>query len=100
MYALILSDILMVGLFILKYPTIPPQIPLFYSRSWGDDQLAEYWLIFLIPFLLHAFIFINIYIYNQLFFPDRLLRKIIEYVNWFYIVGFTFIFLKIILLIS
>lgn len=99
-YALIVSDILIVGSFIFKFSSLPPQLPLFYSRSWGEDQLAEYWYIFILPLFLHAFIFLNIYIYNQLFFPDRLIRRIVDYINWFHIIGFTFIFLKIIFLVS
>lgn len=33
----------------LKWRVLPPQIPLFYSRPWGEDQLAGKEMIFLIP---------------------------------------------------
>jgi len=33
----------------LKWRALPPQIPLFYSRPWGEDQLAGKEMIFLIP---------------------------------------------------
>ena len=100
LYALIFGDILMGAVFALNMAHLPPQIPLYNSRGIGEDQLAETWLIFLIPFLLHALIFLNIYIYNRFFLPDQFIKKIINTVNWFTIITFTVIFIKIILFIT
>ena len=99
-YALLFSDLLMAVSFALRFNKLPPQIPLLYSRSWGEDQLVDYWFIFILPFLLHLFIFTNIYIYNRIFFPNRMLKRIIDIVNWFFIVVITAIFLRIIFLIT
>jgi hypothetical protein len=34
---------------IFKYFNLPPQIPLYYSRPWGEDQLARPEALFLLP---------------------------------------------------
>lgn len=99
-YALLLADILMLGSFLWRYPHLPPQIPLLYSMPWGEDQLADYWFIFILPFLMHVFIFLNVYIYNRFFLPDQVIRRVIDMINWFLIIAFTAIFLRVIFLIS
>ncbi len=99
-YALLLSDLLMAASFAFKFSYLPPQIPLLYSQQWGEDQLVDYWFIFIIPFLLHLFIFLNIYIYNKIFLPNQLIKHIVDTTNWFFIALFTLIFLKIIFLIT
>ncbi|MFC1727414.1 hypothetical protein ACFL0Y_02720 [Patescibacteria group bacterium] len=43
------------------YRRLPPQIPLFYSRSWGEKQLAPPLLLFLIPALSLGVTMINIF---------------------------------------
>lgn len=99
-YALLLADLLMAGSFAWLFSQLPPQIPLFYSRPWGEDQLVDYWFIFILPFLLHVFIFLNIYLYNRFFLPNQLVKKIMDTANWLFIVLCTLIFLKIIFLIT
>ena len=99
-YALLIADLLMAGSFAWRFSRLPPQIPLFYSRAWGEDQLVDYWLIFILPFLLHLFIFLNIYIYNKYFLPNQLVKKIIDILHWVFIILATGIFLKIIFLIT
>ena len=94
-YALLLSDLLMAASFAFKFSSMPPQIPLLYSQQWGEDQLVDYWFIFIIPFILHVFIFLNIYIYNKVFLPNLLIKRIIDTTNWFFILLFTFIKLYI-----
>lgn len=98
--ALVIADILMTAAFIYRFPHLPPQIPLFYSRTWGEDQLADIWLILLIPFFLHFFVIINNYIYKRSFFPDHVFERIVEVLNWFIIISLTAIFLKIVFFIS
>lgn len=34
---------------IIKWSVLPPQIPLFYSRPWGQEQLAPKFFIFILP---------------------------------------------------
>lgn len=42
-----------------KYGDLPPQIPLFYSRPWGEEQLAGSLNIFLLPIFSLVFLLIN-----------------------------------------
>jgi len=99
-YALIASNIIMAGAFALRYNTFPPQIPLFYSHQAGEDQLGEWWMIFLIPFFLNMFVLLNKFIYRK-FFPGNLfVNKIMYYLNFFLIFALTLVFLKIVFLAS
>ncbi|MDO8497986.1 MAG: hypothetical protein Q7S61_05600 [bacterium] len=99
-YGLLVADILMVGSFLWRLATLPPQIPLFYSKSWGEDRLVDLWYIFFLPLLLHLFILINQYVKKGLFAEDIIVKKIIEIANWVVIATLTGIFLKIIFFVS
>jgi len=99
-YLIIGSNLIMVLIFLLKLKALPPQIPLFFSRPWGEAQLVDTWTIFFLLFLLNIFYFFNNYFYKKFFSDNLLVKKIIEYFNLFLIVGFTYVFLKIIFLVS
>lgn len=45
----LLLIIAMVAAIGVKWQSLPPEIPLFYSRPWGEDQLTERLFIFLLP---------------------------------------------------
>ncbi len=94
------ADVLMIIAFILKLNKLPPQIPLFYSQTWGEDQLTDTWLIFLLPVFLNLLFFLNNYLYKKYFSGNELVKKIFYYLNLFLISGFTLIFIKIIFLVS
>ncbi len=99
-YGLMGANILMLAAFIWRLPTLPPQIPLFYSRAWGEDQLADSWMIMLIPFLINLLIIFNHFLYGKFFAGNEFMRKVFDYVNVFIIVAFTAIFLKILFLVT
>jgi hypothetical protein len=100
LYALIGCDLLMALAFIFKMSSLPPQLPLFYSRPFGEEQLGEVWYIFLLPVLMHSLLFLNLYFYNRFFLPDQFIKKIFGIVNWTIILSLTFIFIKIVFYIS
>jgi hypothetical protein len=97
---LFFANFLMLGVFILKFNHLPPQIPLFYSRRFGEEQLADLWMIVFLPFFLNFFFFINNFFYKKFFFGNFLVKKIVDYVNLFLIIIIPIIFLRIIFLIS
>jgi len=99
-YLLIGADILMVGIFALLSNRLPSQIPLFYSQPWGEDQLGELWMIFILPAAMNLFYFINRTVYRKFFGGNEFVRKILYYVNLFIIISLTFTFLKIIFSVS
>lgn len=94
------ADVLMLIVFLFKLNRLPLQIPLFYSRLWGEDQLVDTWLIFLLPIFLNLLFFINNYIFKKFYSDNELIKKIFYYLNLFLILGFTLIFIKIVFLIS
>ncbi len=99
-YALIASNLAMIGMFVFRYPSLPPQIPLFYSKPWGEDQLVENWFILILPLLLTTFYFLNSFIYKKFFLDNLFVQKIFYYLNIFNIITITYIFFQIIILIS
>ena len=94
------ADALMIVTFLLKFNQLPPQLPLFYSRLWGEDQLADTWLIFLLPVFLNILLFLNDYLSKKIYFDNKFIKNIFYYLNLFLILSFTLIFIKIVLLIS
>jgi len=98
--ALIVANLLILVTFIIRFSHLPPQIPLFYSKLWGEDQLVDTWIIVFIPILINTFYFLNIYLYQKFFPQIGIVKKIIDFVNIFLIVVLTIIFIKIIFLIS
>ena len=97
---LIGANIVMIVVFGLRFPTLPPQTPLFYSKPWGEDRLGELWMIVLLPFILNIFFFINLF-FAKKFFPENIfIKKMAEYFNLFLIITLTLIFIKIVFSVS
>jgi len=86
----------MIGIFVFTYGRFPPQIPLFYSYPWGEDQLVDLWMIGILPLVLNVLYFFNLWLYKKLFPGNFLIKKMFYYLNLFLIISITFIFIKII----
>lgn len=99
-YLLLGCDALIAIVFGLKFNTFPPQIPLYYTRAWGEDQLADSWLIILIPILMNVLFIVNNFVYKKYFNGNELVKKVVEYMNIFICISFTFIMIRILLLIA
>lgn len=99
-YPLIAGNLLMAAVFAFKLRKIPPQIPLFYSRPWGEYQLTDWWFIFLLPILMNLLYFLNLYLSKKFFGTNHFVKTVIKYLNLFIVIVFTFVFIKILLLIS
>jgi hypothetical protein len=97
---LLVGDVLMTIVFLWRLNHLPPQIPLFYSRPWGEDQLADTWMLVFPPLLLNLLIVLNNYLYKKFFLGNILVKRIIDYVSIFLVVSFTVIFIRIILLVT
>ena|SRR3989344_859275 len=97
---LIGADILQILLFAWRLPSLPKQIPLFYSRPWGEPQIAEVWYIALLPILMHLLFFLNGLIINRYFKDDEVFTRLFTVVNYCVIITFTGIFVKILLLVT
>lgn len=99
-YILLTCNLLMIMTFLWRFPTLPPQIPLFYSKIVGEEQLGDTWMIFILLILANVFYFLNDYIVKRFFSQNEFVKTILKFVNIFVIVGFSLIFIKIIFLIS
>lgn len=100
LYALIGSNIIMIGALLLRFNHLPPQIPLYFSKPWGEDQLVDNWMIFLFPVLLDILYFVNVSLVKRYFKENELVKKMIQYLNVFLMIAFTLIFIKIISLVT
>lgn len=97
---LMISNFIIIFLFFLKLKSLPPEIPLFYSRPEGELQITEIWMIFLLPILANSFFYLNNYFLDKFFKNDLVIKKIFFYLNIFIIISFSLIFIKIIFLIT
>jgi hypothetical protein len=99
-YLLIGSNVLMLATYLLRMRSIPPTIPLFYSRAPQEFQLAPWWMIFILPVSMNALFYLNKFLTKKMFLHNTFVK---DFMNNFYFViipVFTLIFLKIIFLIS
>ncbi len=99
-YFLIGSDLLMAAVFLLRFSYLPPQVPLFYSMPWGEQQLADSWTILLLPLFLNLLFLFNNFICRRYFLGNSLVQKIFNVLNILLSVSLTLIFVRIILLIT
>lgn len=97
---LIIADIIMGATYFFLRSRLPPQIPLYYSRPWGEDQLADLWLIVMIPVLMHVFILGNLFLKRLFFKKNEFIIHIFSFVNWMFLILFTIIFIRILFLVS
>ncbi len=81
--------VLSVAMLIWRWQSLPPQVPLWFSRPWGADQLASpYWL-FLLPITGIALYGINVFIsaylmtdyllFTQMLFLSSLIVNILSF---------------------
>jgi hypothetical protein len=95
----IVSLVVMVVVFAFNYQRIPPQIPIYYSTLEGDEQIGEYYMIFMLPLISYFFVYINNFI-SKKFFPDNaFVEKLVFYTNCSSIIIISFIFLRIVFLV-
>lgn len=100
LYILLGCDIIIAGLTALRFTSIPPQIPLFYSQPDGEDQLVDWWMIFILPLIMNILYFFNLFICKKYFPENEFVKKIVNYLNIFVTISITLIFIKIILLVT
>lgn len=95
----VVSLAMMVLVFAINYQKIPPQIPIYYSTLEGDEQIGEYYMIFMLPIISYLFVFINNLISKKIFPDNSFVDKLVFYTNFSSILIITFIFLRIIFLV-
>lgn len=96
----VLAGITILACLLWRYKRLPPQIPLFYSRPGGEENLAQTPLIFLIPALTTLFVIINSLINKKKYAGNELMQNIIYVVNFCLIIVSALIFIRIIFLVT
>lgn len=66
---------------LLKYNALPPQIPLFFSKPSGEDQLADTWFIVILPILMNLLIIANNIVTKKYFADNVFVKKVFYYLN-------------------
>jgi hypothetical protein len=79
---IIICFIVSVSIILWKWNRLPPQVPLWYSRAWGNDRLAPTGWLFLLPgmslfwhalnIILSIYVSRNHYIFSQVLFVASL----------------------------
>ncbi|HUS52142.1 MAG TPA: hypothetical protein VMX77_01600 [Candidatus Bathyarchaeia archaeon] len=93
--AIKLSLVFLLGnliLLLLFWQRFPPQVPLFFSRPWGESQLGPPAMLFLFPFLSLVLLITNFILIIRLIEEEKLLAQILAST------GMIFIFLCLVAL--
>jgi len=75
-YSLLAAVFLILLILVLLWQHLPPLVPLFYSRPWGKEQLADKKNLFLLPSLLLFLGLFNIFLAYRQTEKEKLLSKI------------------------
>jgi len=64
-------------LIFLNWGRLPPQVPLFFSRPWGEKQLTPPWGLWLLPLVSFSVLIFNLFLAVFAFKKEVLLRRIL-----------------------
>lgn len=79
-------------------PLLPTKLPLFYSLSWGDKQLATPEQFFIIPAIITLITLINLIISWQLHLSQSFLKKVLLFTSLITTLILIITFIKIVLI--
>lgn len=84
----------------LRWSVLPPQVPLFYSLPTGEDQLVEWWMIFILPFLMNILVLLNLFIASRISIQNMFVHSVLRYTNYAIILTLVYVFLRIVFLVT
>ena len=85
---------------IYQFSRLPPEVPLFYSRSWGEEQLARREFLFLLPSFSLIVLVLNLFAASRIFSKEKLLARILLWSAAVFSLLAAITLLKIILLVG
>jgi len=94
---LIVISWILIGIF---YKNFPPEIPVFFSKPWGLEQLAEKWFLFVLAATLTITYAMNIRFASMAVAKDKLLANIFLVSQLFFSILVFLIILRLIFLIA
>ena len=68
---------LIVIIIVIFWTKLPPHLPLFYSKTWGKDQLAPKWWFLALPFICFLMVILNIRLASLFLKKEKWLAKIL-----------------------
>ena len=86
--------------FIFKFSKLPPEVPLFYSRPWGQEQLALSWQLTILPFSALIFFVLDLLLASKFYSQYPLLAQILVWSSACFSLLVTITLVKIIILIT
>lgn len=92
--------IVQIGLIVFKFNDLPSQVPLYYSRPWGEEQLASTTSLFLLPTFSIIVLIINNLIANLLLKSIPMLSRLLVIFSLAFSLFTSISLAKIIFLIS
>lgn len=96
----IISNIIILALVSVLLLTAPPEIPLYYSRAWGESQIASKWELLLFPILMNIAFFITHWFIKRKFIDDEIFARIARVVLFFQTIIVTGILIRTFWLLS
>lgn len=88
------------GFFVFFADRLPPEVPLFYSQPWGQEQLALSWQLVILPFSALLFFIFNMLLASKLYSQHLLLAQILVWSSTVFFLLTTITLIKIIVLIT
>lgn len=98
--AINLLVILLLVIFVIAHPTLPPKLPLWFSQEWGETRLAEPTYIWLLPTLAICFFLTSLTLSKLLHYSHPILAQVLVWTTTFISFVFLLSVYKIILLVS
>lgn len=78
----------------------PPEVPLYYSRVWGEQQLASKWALILLPTLMNIAFLITKWIMYKKFLHETLLHHVVRFALFVQVALTISILLRLFLMIQ
>ena len=77
-YLYLILYLLLIFFFIFKWPLLPPELPLFYSLPWGEEQLGTLLEFLVLPVSSLFFMLLNLFLGTYVFSEEPLLARILS----------------------
>lgn len=95
-----ISTLITGGLFAWRYSSLPPQLPFWFSRPWGDDQLAAPWWLLMLPASVIVWHLVNSLVSIYVLHDHRIFSKILFLTSLMLSVMSMIIVAKVIFMVS
>lgn len=94
----ILLVLAQLGIIIFSYPKLPPEIPLFFSRPWGESQLVQPLLLIILPVFSLVILIVNSLIASMFLDKETFLSQILTFGGVLFALFNSIALIKIVLL--